>query len=199
MTCRPARSSSRDMTLTSFFRRIAFFAPQTMDIEKATESTPLLPTSGRLVERYRAADKAHSVHPQTAEGSASESTEGDAYHPCRLRASNADYTIAAFIIGTFTLLWSSSQSRGLKLRLALPSSGAIMIIAHYPWIGWASDLIKRDHTVWGLVILLGWYTMASTVVFYVTIATLDRVAFDVAWHRAPTTDDSCHSTTPSSR
>jgi hypothetical protein len=46
MTCRPARSSSRDMTLrvTSFFRRRGPVDPSNVDVEKATESTPLLAT-----------------------------------------------------------------------------------------------------------------------------------------------------------
>lgn len=69
-----------------------------------------------------------------------------------------------------------------------------MIAAHYPWIGWASDLFKRNYTLWGGAVIFGWVFSASTVIFYVTIATLDQVAFDVAWYRARPTDDEgpCH-------
>lgn len=74
-----------------------------------------------------------------------------------------------------------------------------MIIAHYPWIGTASDLIKRGHTSVGVAVIVGWVLAASAVIFYVTIATLDQVAFDVAWHRNPDADEGCPPFTAVSR
>lgn len=91
------------MAATSFFRRVVLrIDTQHVDFAKVTESTPLLPLARRAVERYSSSDEKKTLQWAVATDShATKNAEDEACSPCRTRASDGDYTVAAFIIGAF--------------------------------------------------------------------------------------------------